>query len=94
VAEAMHLYWIEDGLGHYQDNLCRAWADAYDNFVYHPLSRDGGAQAVAEAILNEHGDLARTDLYAAGPTALIQALEAGAFARGLSPLGWHGEIVD
>lgn len=94
VAEAMYLYWIADGLGHYQDNLCRAWADAYDNFFYHPLSQDGGAQAVAEAILNQYGDLGRTDLYAAGPTALIRALEAGALARGLSPLGWHGEIVD
>jgi len=94
VAEAMYLYWIADGLGHYQDNLCRAWADAYDNFFYHPLSQDGGADVVAEAILNQHGDLARTDLYAAGPTALIRALEAGALARGLSPLGWHGEIVD
>ncbi len=94
LAEAMHLYWVEDGLGHYQDNLCRAWADAYDNFAYHPLSGEAEPDAIAEAILNLHDDLSRTDIYAAGPTALVQALEAGAFARGLSPLGWHGEIVD
>jgi len=94
LAEAMHLYWVEDGLGHYQDNLCRAWADAYDNFFYHPLSGEAAPDAIAEAILNLHDNLARTDIYAAGPTALIQALEAGALARGLSPLGWHGEIIE
>lgn len=94
LAESMHLYWIEDGLGHYQDNLCRAWADAYDNFFYHPLSGEAAPDDIAEAILNLHDSLTRTDIYAAGPTPLIQALEAGALARGLSPLGWHGEIVD
>lgn len=94
VAEAMHLYWVEDGLGHYQDNLCRAWADAYDNFFYHPLSGEAAPAAIAEAILNLHEDLSRTDIYAAGPTALIRVLEEGARARGLSPQGWHGEIVE
>jgi CDP-4-dehydro-6-deoxyglucose reductase len=94
LAEAMHLYWIEGGLGHYQDNLCWAWADAYDNFAYHPLSGEAAPDAIAEAILNLHDDLSHTDNYAAGPSALIQALETGALARGLSPLGWHGEIVD
>jgi len=94
LAQAMHLYWIEGGLGHYQDNLCRAWADAYDNFAYHPLSGEAAPAAIAAAILNLHEDLSNTDVYAAGPTALIEALEAGALARGLSPLGWHGETVD
>lgn len=94
LAESMHLYWVEDGLGHYQDNLCRAWADAYDNFAYHPLSGEAEPDAIAEAILNLHDDLSRTDIYAAGPTAVVQALETGALARGLSPLGWHGESID
>lgn len=94
LAESMHLYWVEDGLGHYQDNLCRAWADAYDNFAYHPLSGEAEPDAIADAILNLHDDLSRTDIYAAGPTAVVQALETGALARGLSPLGWHGESID
>lgn len=93
-AEAMRLYWIDGGLGHYQDNLCRAWADAYDNFAYHPLSGKAAPDAIAEAILNLHDDLSHTDYYAAGPTALIEALETGALAKRLSPFGWHGEIVD
>ena len=92
-AESMHLYWVADKDGHYQDNLCRAWADALDDFVYQPLDRAPGAAAVAEAILARHADLSRADIYAAGPDAFLKALEAGALARGLSPMGWHGEIV-
>lgn len=94
VAESMNLYWVADELGHYQDNQCRAWADAYDNFVYQPLSRDGGPDALVEAILVHHPSLARADIYAAGPTRFIHALQEGALARGLSPLGWHGEVIE
>ena len=36
LAETMDLHWLEDGTGHYQNNLCRAWADALDNFTYVP----------------------------------------------------------
>ena len=94
VAEAMHLYWIEDGLGHYQDNLCRAWADAYDNFAYHPLPREAGNDAVVALLLGGHAKLENTDIYAAGPTAFVAALQAAALERGLSPQGWHAEIID
>jgi ferredoxin-NADP reductase len=52
-----------------------------------------GAAAVAEAILSRHPDLSRADIYAAGPAPFLKALEAGAMARGLSPMGWHGEII-
>jgi CDP-4-dehydro-6-deoxyglucose reductase len=99
IAESMHLYWAAEraaggqGVGHYQDNLCRAWADALDDFVYQPLDIAPGPAAVAEAILANHPDLARTDIYAAGPASFLNALEAGAMARGLSPMGWHGEMV-
>ncbi len=93
-AERMHLYWVDDGLGHYQDNLCRSWMDADDTFTYHPLSGLAAPEEVAEAILNLHGDLGYTDIYAAGPAALIQALHAGAQARGLPDGNWHGESVD
>ncbi|OYY93870.1 MAG: flavodoxin oxidoreductase [Hydrogenophilales bacterium 28-61-23] len=93
VAETMHLYWIDDGLGLYQDNLCRAWADAYDNFSYQPLNHASGMEALAESILARHSSLAHSDIYAAGPANLLAALQSGALARGLSPLGWHGEIL-
>jgi CDP-4-dehydro-6-deoxyglucose reductase len=93
IAESMHLYWAAGEAGHYQDNLCRAWADALDEFSYQPLDLGQGAAAVAEAILSRHPDLSRADVYAAGPDTFLKALEAGALARGLSPLGWHGEII-
>jgi CDP-4-dehydro-6-deoxyglucose reductase len=95
IAEAMHLYWAAGpGVGHYQDNHCRAWADALDEFSYQPLDTTAGPAAVAESILARHPDLRRADIYAAGPHALLQALQAGALARGLSPQGWHGETIE
>ena len=33
------LYWIAcDEQGHYLDNLCRSWSDAFDDFSYHPVA--------------------------------------------------------
>ncbi|MFN3593939.1 MAG: 2Fe-2S iron-sulfur cluster-binding protein [Thiobacillaceae bacterium] len=93
MAESMRLYWVSEALPHYQDNLCRSWADALDNFTYVPLSVDGGAQDVAEHILGVHNDLTHTDIYAAGPAEFLHHLRDGAIARGLSPLGWHGEVI-
>ena len=92
VAESMHLYWAADGLGHYQGNLCRAWADADDNFHYLPLDAAQGIQAVVEAILALHPNLGRADLYAIGPSNFLDALHTGALAQGLAEQGWHGEV--
>jgi CDP-4-dehydro-6-deoxyglucose reductase len=36
LAESMDLHWLAEQAGHYQNNLCRAWADALDNFTYFP----------------------------------------------------------
>ncbi len=93
IAEAMYLYWAADGGGHYQDNLCRAWTDALDDFIYQPMPNNSGPKAVAEAILAHHPDLQRADIYAAGPADFLAVLQAGALAHGLSPLGWHGEVI-
>jgi len=93
IAEAMYLYWAADGVGHYQDNLCRAWTDALDDFVYQPMQTAPGPITVAAAILAHHPDLVRADIYAAGPADFLAALRTGALAHGLSPLGWHGEIL-
>jgi len=93
IAEAMYLYWAAESVGHYQDNLCRAWTDALDDFVYQPMATKPGPKAVAEAILAHHPDLQRCDIYAAGPAEFLDALRAAALAHGLSPLGWHGEVI-
>jgi len=97
IAEAMYLYWAADGMGHgvghYQDNLCRAWTDALDDFIYQPMPVTSGPVAVAEFILAHHPDLVRADIYAAGPVDFLNALRSGALAHGLSPLGWHAEVL-
>jgi len=94
IAESMQLYWVADRLGHYQDNLCRAWADADDAFGYIPLSGDAEMSALVGEILTQHPDLSHSDLYVAGPGRFVQTLREGALAQGLSPLGWHAEIVE
>ncbi|MDP2833048.1 MAG: 2Fe-2S iron-sulfur cluster-binding protein [Pseudomonadota bacterium] len=106
IAESMYLYWAAgdigncggnnggNSVGHYQDNHCRSWADALDEFSYQALDTAAGTAAIAETILAHHPDLQRADFYVAGPHALLQALQAGALARGLSPLGWHGEVIE
>jgi len=93
VSESMHLYWAATEVGQYRDNLCRSWADALDNFSYHPLSAEPGVAATVTAILANCADLSQSDLYAAGPVEFLDALREGALSRGLSPLGWHGEAM-
>lgn len=96
IAESMTLYWVAEatGAGRYQENLCRAWDDALDEFSYHPLDASAGPESVVETILAGHPDLHHADIYAAGPHRFLQALHAGALARGLAPQGWHGEVVE
>jgi len=93
VAESMDLYWISEALPHYQDNLCRSWTDALDNFRYRALSAADGSDANVAAILADHADLGHYDIYAAGPADFLDKLKQAALQRGLSPLGWHGEFI-
>jgi CDP-4-dehydro-6-deoxyglucose reductase len=90
VAETVHLYWY--GLraqGRYLDNLCRAWADALDNFFYTPVTlqpaaHDAGLSIPAltaslERLVQAHPDLAAFDVYLAGPRAFVDV--TGDFLR-------------
>ncbi|MGE5268155.1 MAG: hypothetical protein ACM3JG_00640, partial [Thiohalocapsa sp.] len=82
VAEHMHLYWLACGPGgHYLSNLCRAWADALDNFHYVPLSPAAGADAVqsgiaqiAERLRQGHANFDNLDVYVAGPAHFVDAI--------------------
>jgi CDP-4-dehydro-6-deoxyglucose reductase len=99
ISEAMHLYWIAaavdaGGADHYRDNLCRSWADAYDNFFYTPLSADDGLATLVERVLAAHANLSRVDLYVAAPRPLLDAIREAALARGLALRGWHGEVIE
>lgn len=94
ITENMHLYWVASTTGHYRDNLCRSWADAYDNFFYTPLPGAEGLAANIEHILGSHADLPACQVYAAGPEDFLEPLKAAALARGL-PLGkWHAQVMD
>ena len=94
MADSMALYWVSDRLPHYQENLCRSWADALDNFRYQPLFAQSGMDAVIEAIFSGHADLGHCDIYAAGPVGFLDAAKAAAMTRGLSLLGFHSEKVE
>jgi CDP-4-dehydro-6-deoxyglucose reductase len=80
-AEALHLYWIASGTGHYLDNLCRSWSDALDNFRYTPLTAKGTlteeavVQRALRQVLQDHPRLGDHDIYVAGPEPLANAAE-------------------
>jgi len=94
MADSMALYWVSDRLPHYQENLCRSWSDALDNFRYQPLFAQNGMDAVIQAIFFGHADLGHCDIYAAGPAGFLDAAKAAAMSRGLSLLGFHSEKVE
>jgi CDP-4-dehydro-6-deoxyglucose reductase len=93
MAENMELFWVSDWLPHYQENLCRSWTDAFENFSYNPLFAQAGVEANVAGILAGHQDLSRVDFYVAGPAGFLDQLKAAALAMNLSPLGWHGEVL-
>ena len=88
-AEALHLYWIASGKGHYLDNLCRSWSDALDNFRYAPLTADGALpdevvmQSALQQVLQAHPRLGDYDIYVAGPGPLAIAAEFLLLEHGL-----------
>jgi CDP-4-dehydro-6-deoxyglucose reductase len=93
MAESMALYWISDKLPRYQENLCRSWVDALDNFQYRALEAAAGDTVNIAAILEGHADLSHADFYVAAPAPFLDLLKTTTLERKLSPLGWHGEIL-
>lgn len=84
-AAPMHLVWLAGPAGHYRDNLCRSWADAFDTFTYTPLPAAAGAGAEAVAALGAVADL---DVIAAGPPGFLAELKAALAAQGLPEGAW------
>jgi len=88
-SERIHLYRLATRSdGHYLANLCRAWADALDNFRYTALTAEPSsewehsARKVVARLAEDYGDLSRFDVYVAGPEGF-----AGEVAKGLSLRG-------
>ncbi len=73
-AESMHLYWVAGKEGHYLNNLCRAWADALDDFQYTPaVAEVAKSTATLRQVVRDHADLAGFDVYVAGPDGFLKA---------------------
>jgi CDP-4-dehydro-6-deoxyglucose reductase len=76
LAESIELVWIVAAAGdHYYPKLCRAWADAMDNFRYTPI---------VAAALPDLGDLSAKDIYVAGNAAQVEATRARLAASGVT----------
>jgi len=94
LAESMDLHWLADEAGHYQDNLCRAWADALDNFAYVPHPQADDLDAVLRAIVTDYPDLHRFDVYAAGTAAQLERARALFTGAGLHLARWFAGALD
>ncbi len=94
LAESMDLHWLADAAGHYQDNLCRAWTDALDNFNYVPHAQSDDLDAVLEAIVLDYPDLHRFDVYAAGTAAQLDQARTHFVRHGLPEARWFTSATD
>lgn len=76
------LYWIAPATeesGHYQNNLCRAWADALDNFNYTPLTSSEEETPLKQTltqIMTDSSELNDFEVYLSGPQSFITVAQA------------------
>ena len=89
LAEAMDLHWLADGTGHYQNNLCRSWADALDNFSYAPHDQATDVETTLANIVSDYPDLHRFDVYAAGTPEQLQSAKRLFLKQGLPEQHWR-----
>lgn len=94
MAESMVLHWLADEAGLYQDNLCRAWADALDNFSYFPHAVPDDPAVLLSAIAASHPGLRRFDVYAAGPRSRLDVAHAIFLECGLNAARWFASATD
>jgi CDP-4-dehydro-6-deoxyglucose reductase len=94
LAESMDLHWLADAAGHYQDNLCRAWTDALDNFNYVPHAQSDDLDGVLAAIVQDYPDLHRFDVYAAGTAAQLERARTHFVGHGLPEARWFAGATD
>ena len=94
IAESMDLHWLADEAGHYQDNLCRAWADALDNFNYVPHAQADELESVLKSIVVDYPDLHRFDVYAAGTAAQLERAREHFVREGLHGARWFANAMD
>lgn len=91
ITDSLHLYWMAPTThGHYLSNLCRAWADALDNFFFTPIEMPANAVQEVQAfktelmwVVHDHPVLRDCDVYVAGAPALLEAARALLLEKGL-----------
>ena len=93
LAESMDLHWLAGDTGQYQNNQCRAWADALDNFTYIPHENGKDAEGTLAGIASGYPDLHRFDVYAAGTSAQLQIAKPLFLQCGLPEKQWHAGII-
>ncbi|MCG6933224.1 MAG: 2Fe-2S iron-sulfur cluster binding domain-containing protein [Gallionella sp.] len=89
LAESIDLHWLADEAGHYQNNLCRAWADALDNFTYIPHAQTSDAETALAGIVRDYPDLQRFDVYAVGNAAQLKIARDLFLKQGLQEQYWR-----
>ena len=94
LAESMDLHWVADAAGHYQDNLCRAWTDAFDDFAYVPHPQTEDDVAVMRRIVTDYPDLHRFDVYASGTAAQLESAKAAFIEQGLPEQRWFAGVLE
>ena len=94
LVESMDLHWVADAAGHYQDNLCRAWTDAFDDFAYIPHPQTDDLSAVMQRIVMDYPDLARFDVYAAGKPAELETAREWFLKQGLPTQSWFAGVLE
>lgn len=94
LTESMDLHWLADESGHYQDNLCRAWADALDNFNYLPHAPTDELDARLKAIVVDYPDMHRFDVYAVGTAAQLEKAYEHFVREGLHGARWFASELD
>ena len=81
IAGSISLIWLTRcKTDRYQDNLCRSWQDAFENFNYHPVDADMSDGTISAASTFEHlnikpADVGNYDFYVAGNESLIRTYQ-------------------
>lgn len=79
ITGSIKLVWMaRSKMDRYQDNLCRSWQDAFDNFQYQPVDTDLREDTINTASILDRlniqpADLGDHDFYVAGNETLINA---------------------
>ncbi|MGC2165455.1 MAG: 2Fe-2S iron-sulfur cluster-binding protein [Gallionella sp.] len=94
MAERIDLHWIADQSSHYQNNLCRSWSDALDNFSYFPHHRDNNADTVLDRIVAIYSGLDRYHVYVSGNSQQVSTTRQRMLEQGLPPEQWHEGIIE